>query len=169
MSVVGKLCHHFTASSRVLVYKSGGVHLVYKAKPIEDCAIRIPWNPQSYICVAANTYHELSLDCTWGFTSGSGTVVSAPSATTDITTAELLFKITPSGGAIFEVNISVHSPCSASYTEDPGVKCDVFATQPSTIPKYMQGIAIPRDTNSPSSVSISFTFDSAGVLSGIVR
>lgn len=167
MSNFGKLCHHYTASSLALVYKSGGVSLVYKVKPVEDCTIRIPWTPQSYICVAADTYHELSLDCTWGFTTGIGSVMAAPSSTTDITTTELVFKIKPTGGAVFTVTLSVHSPCSASYTEDPGVTCGVFATQPSTIPKYMQGVAIPRDTNSPSSVSLSFTFDSAGVLQGI--
>lgn len=43
MSVVGKLCHHFTASSRVLVYKSGGVHLVYKARRGEETTVTFAW------------------------------------------------------------------------------------------------------------------------------
>lgn len=168
MSDLRKLCYH-SAQDPSLCYKSGGVNLIYKIAPVEVCAIRIPWTPQSYVCVAASTYHELTLNCAWSFTGGSGSVISAPSATSGIRTSELVFKIRPSGGEIFTVTLSEHSPCTASYTEDPGVTCDVFATQPSIVPQYLQGVAIPRDSNSPSFVSIAFTFNSAGVLQNITR
>jgi hypothetical protein len=137
MSNLGRLCH--VKGGGALAYRKGGDALIFKGNPPGEVVIRIPWGPQSYVCDAVGVYHELQFSATVQIVAGAGSIVERSEGGTETVVKVRIY----SAPATIEVLTSIVSPCSDG-SQDPGVSCDVLATQRGAVPRSRRGVAAPR-------------------------
>ena len=156
MTDYGKLCYSATDNTS-LIYK-----VIPKEKEIGNTTIRIPWTPQSYVCETYHVYHELTFNCSGRFTSGSGTATGNTNTTGSSSVEMVITLSNVSANAVFTINVSYNTPCSAQDTAP--VQCDTFVTQQGGPTLALQGNSVAK---SSSSTAIRISFNGDGVLTGV--
>lgn len=158
----GDLC--YKSGGNALCFKRGGSALVCKGDGLGDITVRVPWTPQHYVCTTYSQYHEISFSVSGAWTVGGGGAVLSQD---DGGSETVIVIARPTARpAVFTLSISCSTPCSAT-DEDPGVSCDVFATQTGAHPLSKRGVSAPRTATGAFPATVSLSFDADGKLTGV--
>ena len=186
MSNFGKLCHHYTASSRVLVHKSGGVSLVYKAKCGEETTVTFAWGTDgkdldicAYWEAAPNMKAGWQWSADWSQPTTTSTTESGAEYTIgysgdirNVDSAEWVkIKKFPwsKGSRVFKVYLNFYGYDSSQY---PATTCTVIAAQMNGPTKMLTVNCGHRSGNRADPAQdpcVTISFDATGKLQSVTQ